>query len=58
MRGNWVSHLFCMGIVYKRRLNSHLEQSPSNVCLYNFILYYYHYFELVFAVALRQESAG
>jgi len=47
-----------MGIVYKRRLNSHEKQSVFNVRLDNFVLYYYRYFDLVFAVALRQESAG
>ena len=47
-----------MGIIYKRRLNSHEKQSSFNVCLDNFVLYYYCYFDLVFAVALRQESVG
>ena len=51
-----VIHLY--GFAYKRRLNSHLEQSPSNIRLDNFMLYYYRYLELVFAVVLRQESAG
>ena len=58
MGGNWVYTFTCMGFAYERGLNSHEGQSLFNVRLDNFVLYYYRYFDLVFAVALRQESAG